>query len=35
VLRVFDPATPTAEIYAAEGHFKRTLDSRSHGLNRN
>jgi hypothetical protein len=35
VLRVFDPATPTAEINAAESHFKRALDSRRHGLNRN
>lgn len=35
VLRVFDPATPTGEINAAEGHFKHALDSRRHGLNRN
>lgn len=35
VLRVFDPATPTREINAAEGHFKHALDSRRHGLNRN
>ncbi|TQK69912.1 GIY-YIG nuclease family protein [Nocardioides sp. SLBN-35] len=35
VLRVFDPATPTLEINAAEGHFKHALDSRRHGLNRN
>lgn len=35
VLRVFDPATPTREIDAAEAHFKRALDSRRHGLNRN
>ncbi|MAY98701.1 GIY-YIG nuclease family protein [uncultured Nocardioides sp.] len=35
VLRVFDPATPTKEIDAAEGHFKHALDSRRHGLNRN
>jgi hypothetical protein len=35
VLRVFDPATPTPEIDAAESHFKDALDSRSHGLNRN
>lgn len=35
VLRVFDPATPAAEINAAEGHFKHALDSRRHGLNRN
>lgn len=35
VLRVFDPATPTGEINVAESHFKRALDSRRHGLNRN
>lgn len=35
VLRVFDPATPTPQIDAAESHFKHALDSRSHGLNRN
>lgn len=35
VLRVFDPATPTREVDAAEGHFKHCLDSRRHGLNRN
>lgn len=35
VLRVFDPATPTRDINAAESHFKHALDSRSHGLNRN
>lgn len=35
VLRVFDPATPTREIDAAESHFKHALDSRNHGLNRN
>ena len=35
LLRVFDPATPTREIDAAESHFKRALDSRKHGLNRN
>jgi hypothetical protein len=35
VLRVFDPATPTREIDAAESHFKHALDSRRHGLNRN
>lgn len=35
LLRVFDPATPTREIDAAENHFKATLDSRRHGLNRN
>ncbi|QLQ09309.1 MAG: GIY-YIG nuclease family protein [Nocardioidaceae bacterium] len=35
VFRVFDPATPTGEINAAENHFKHALDSRRHGLNRN
>ncbi|MDT0223599.1 GIY-YIG nuclease family protein [Gordonia sp. AC31] len=35
LLRVFDPATPTREINAAENHFKDALDSRRHGLNRN
>jgi hypothetical protein len=35
VLRVFDPATPTREINEAESHFKQTLDTRRHGLNRN
>jgi hypothetical protein len=35
VLRVFDPATPTRAIDAAESHFKHALDSRRHGLNRN
>lgn len=35
VLRVFDPATPTSVIDAAERHFKHALDSRRHGLNRN
>lgn len=35
LLRVFDPATPTREIDAAESHFKRALDTRRHGLNRN
>ena len=34
LLRVFDPATPTPEINAAESHFKHALDSRRHGLNR-
>ncbi len=34
-LRVFDPATPTREINAAESHFKVALDSIRHGLNRN
>lgn len=35
LLRVFDPATPTREIDAAESHFKTALDSREFGLNRN
>lgn len=35
LLRVFDPATPTREIDAAERHFKKALDTRKHGLNRN
>lgn len=35
LLRVFDPATPTRDIDAAESHFKLALDTRSHGLNRN
>lgn len=35
MLRVFDPATPTREIDAAESHFKLALDTRTHGLNRN
>jgi len=35
LLRVFDPATPTHLIDAAESHFKNALDTRGHGLNRN
>lgn len=35
LLRVFDPATPTHEINAAESYFKDALDTRRHGLNRN
>ncbi|WP_223690724.1 GIY-YIG nuclease family protein [Leifsonia poae] len=35
LLRVFDPATPTRDIDAAESHFKTALDTRRHGLNRN
>lgn len=35
LLRVFGPATPTDEVDAAESHFKKALDSRTHGLNRN
>jgi len=34
LLRVFDPATPTHSIDAAESHFKNALDTRRHGLNR-
>lgn len=34
LLRVFDPATPTRDINAAESHFKEALDSTRHGLNR-
>ncbi|PPL18752.1 GIY-YIG nuclease family protein [Microterricola pindariensis] len=33
LLRVFDPATPTPVIDAAENHFKVALDTRGHGLN--
>lgn len=35
LLRVFDPATPTRDINAAESHFKDALGTRRHGLNRN
>jgi hypothetical protein len=35
LLRVFDPATPTRNINAAESHFKEALATRLHGLNRN
>ena len=35
ILRVFDPATSTRAIDEAESHFKNTLDTRKHGLNRN
>lgn len=35
LLRVFDPGTPKSKIDAAESHYKRALDSRAHGLNRN
>lgn len=35
LLRVFDPATPTRDIDMAESHFKLSLGSRQHGLNRN
>jgi hypothetical protein len=34
LLRVFDPATPETVINAAEVHFKRALDSVTHGMNR-
>lgn len=33
LLRVFDPATPTSRINAAESHFKNALDSIRHGMN--
>lgn len=35
LLRVFDPATPETKINEAEEHYKRALDSRRWGLNRN
>lgn len=35
LLRVFDPSTPTRTINESESHFKKALDSRIHGLNRN
>ncbi len=35
ILRVFSPGTSTAEIDAAEAHYKRALLSRQFGLNRN
>ncbi len=35
ILRVFDPAAPTAEVNAAESHFKLALATRQFGLNRN
>lgn len=35
ILRVFGPAATTAEVDAAEAHFKRALLSRQFGLNRN
>lgn len=35
LLRVFGPSTPTAEIDAAETHWKRALLTRDFGLNRN
>lgn len=35
LLRIFDPAAPGSAVDAAESHYKRALDSRRHGLNRN
>lgn len=35
LLRVFGPSTPTAEIDAAEEHYKRALLTREFGYNRN
>lgn len=35
LLRVFDPATPTSVINAAESHYKVALDTIRHGLNAN
>lgn len=35
LLRVFDPTTPSQVVDATESHFKFTLDTRRHGLNRN
>ena len=35
ILRVFGPSVPTAEVDAAEVHFKRALLTREYGLNRN
>lgn len=35
ILRVFGPQVPQSDVDAAEGHFKRALLSREHGLNRN
>jgi hypothetical protein len=35
ILRVFGPTATTAEVDAAEAHFKRALLTRQHGLNRN
>lgn len=35
ILRVFGPSTPTAEVDAAEAHYKRALMTRQFGLNRN
>jgi hypothetical protein len=35
ILRVFGPTTTTAEVDAAEAHYKRALLTRQYGLNRN
>lgn len=35
ILRVFGPSVPSAEVDAAEAHYKRALLSRTFGLNRN
>ena len=35
ILRVFGPTATTAEVDAAEAHYKRALLSRQYGLNRN
>lgn len=35
ILRVFDPSASTAEVNAAEEHFKLALATRTFGLNRN
>ncbi|MFQ4149761.1 GIY-YIG nuclease family protein [Arthrobacter sp. LAPM80] len=35
ILRVFSPGASTAEVDAAEAHYKRTLLTRQFGLNRN
>ena len=35
ILRVFGPDTPTADVDAAEVHYKQVLMSRTFGLNRN
>ncbi len=35
ILRVFDPTTPTAEVDAAESHYKEALMTRLHGYNKN
>ncbi|TFV66939.1 UNVERIFIED_ORG: GIY-YIG nuclease family protein [Bacillus sp. AZ43] len=35
ILRVFGPSATTAEVDAAEAHYKRALLSRQYGLNRN